>query len=159
MPGQKKTGSMNDFLSEKLEETGNARASLKHGQQHLARGSARSGAGSGSSGSGAPPSGGGGGGGSAVLVGLQHEFAADDTTPYGIQAGHLVDGARVAFDLEDASGDVEPLDGVVLLFENGVALSALLSDYSVSGNTVTFTTAPQGRISGWCLKAPASTHP
>lgn len=118
-------------------------------------------AGGGSSGGGisSPPSAGGGEGGTANLVGLQHEFAADDSTVDGIQSGHLVNGARVAFDLEDAAGDVSPLDGIVLLFENGVQLSALLSDYSVSGNTLTFTTAPRGRISGWCLKAPASTHP
>ena len=107
-----------------------------------------------------PPGAGGGDSGAASLAGLQHEFAADASTAYGIEAADLVDGALTAFRLEDADGnDVQPLDGIVHLYENGVHLSALLGDYSVSGRTITFATAPRDRISGWCLKAPVSTHP
>lgn len=103
-----------------------------------------SGAGSGGAGTGASPAEG----------DSYHTFWADDSSNEGLTAGHLVDGSRVEFALEDSDGNgVTPVAGTLIFTYNGQYLYTGHS-YTISGNTVTLTFAPSaGEIGGQCVIA------
>jgi len=118
-----------------------AEATRKRRRGHLAERSGygmrttSTGAGSGEPGSGGPATG----------DDFHTFYVKGNGTEDGVQTGHFIDGARVAFDLENTDGDVEPVPESMVLAINGQLMrQGAGRDFTISGNTITFVNAPPG---------------
>lgn len=134
-----------DVIDERAAEAGRQRR-----RGHLAE---RSGYGMGTTSTGAG-SGGPGSGTSPASGDAYHKFWASSSANEGLAAGHLVDGARVAFELEDTDGNkVNPVEGSEIVTYNGqYQYEGSGRGYQVSGNTITFEFTPAaGEIGGQCV--------
>ncbi|MGD8454697.1 MAG: hypothetical protein PVJ57_23020 [Phycisphaerae bacterium] len=88
-----------------------------------------------------------------------HKWYADSGSVSGLTAGHVPNGSRTTFDLEDSDGyKVSPVDNTLIVTLNGMYLYEGES-YTISGYTITFIDVPAAtdKIGGQCVVGELST--
>jgi hypothetical protein len=75
---------------------------------------------------------------------FHHFYVKGTGTEDGFTTGHFCDGSRVAFTLENAAGEVSPVEHSSVVSINGqVYREGATLDYTISGAVITFAIAPR----------------